>query len=110
MTRQTISRWEQDKTMPNIHVLQELSVLYGLSIDDLVAKPELGTVKKEENLPDNSLNLFVVMGVVFFYLFLFSGGGHHRHGFNGIPLGYCGLLRFISGYTFRGKSVGDTRF
>lgn len=28
VTRQTVSRWEQDKTLPNVHVLKTLSVLY----------------------------------------------------------------------------------
>lgn len=31
VTRQTVSRWEQNKTLPNIFGLQELSSLYGLS-------------------------------------------------------------------------------
>ncbi|MGO2831609.1 MAG: helix-turn-helix transcriptional regulator [Latilactobacillus curvatus] len=33
VTRQTVSRWEQDKTLPNVHVLKTLSVLYGIPID-----------------------------------------------------------------------------
>lgn len=33
VTRQTVSRWEQDKTLPNVHVLKTLSVLYGTPID-----------------------------------------------------------------------------
>ncbi|AOO74668.1 hypothetical protein LCW_00360 [Latilactobacillus curvatus] len=33
VTRQTVSRWEQDKTLLNVHVLKTLSVLYGIPID-----------------------------------------------------------------------------
>lgn len=33
VTRQTVSRWEQDKTLPNVHVLKTLGVLYGIPID-----------------------------------------------------------------------------
>ncbi len=36
VTRQTVSRWEQGKTLPNIYVLQKLSDLYGVSIERLI--------------------------------------------------------------------------
>jgi len=36
VTRQTISKWENDKTYPDIHNLIALSVLFEISIDELV--------------------------------------------------------------------------
>ncbi|WP_143797002.1 helix-turn-helix transcriptional regulator, partial [Oenococcus oeni] len=44
VTRQTVSRWEQGKTLPNIYVLRELKQLYGLSLDNL----SLQTKRNEE--------------------------------------------------------------
>ncbi|WP_204122347.1 helix-turn-helix transcriptional regulator [Lacticaseibacillus mingshuiensis] len=37
VTRQTISRWEQGKTLPNIYALKDLAALYQVSLDDLIA-------------------------------------------------------------------------
>lgn len=36
VTRQTVSRWEQNKTLPNINVLLELSRLYHTSLEELI--------------------------------------------------------------------------
>jgi len=36
VTRQTISKWENDKTYPDIHNLIALSVLFEISLDELV--------------------------------------------------------------------------
>ncbi|MGT2610333.1 helix-turn-helix transcriptional regulator [Staphylococcus aureus] len=36
VTRQTVSRWEQGKTLPIFYVIQELSDLYDISLDELV--------------------------------------------------------------------------
>lgn len=41
VTRQTVSRWEQGKTLPNIYVIQELSDLYDISLDELVVNTAL---------------------------------------------------------------------
>lgn len=55
VTRQTISRWEQGKTMPNIYALKDLAQLYNVSLDQLVAmhpsnsKEEAGHKMKKIN-------------------------------------------------------------
>ena len=36
VSRQTISKWETDETLPDICQSKKLSVLYGLSLDELI--------------------------------------------------------------------------
>ena len=36
VTRQTISKWETDETIPDIRQAKRLAVLYGLSLDELI--------------------------------------------------------------------------
>lgn len=36
VSRQTISKWETDETLPDIRQSKKLAVLYGLSLDDLI--------------------------------------------------------------------------
>ncbi|MDE4586261.1 helix-turn-helix domain-containing protein [Staphylococcus epidermidis] len=69
VTRQTVSRWEQGKTLPNIYVIQELSDFYGISLEELVVNTELENkeVKSMENV-----NLFALFGAILFNVFLFS--------------------------------------
>lgn len=72
VTRQTVSRWEQNKTLPNIFVLQELSSLYGLSIDELLSETKKTVEKKEEEKHMKKFNWFALFGVLFFNIVLFS--------------------------------------
>ncbi|AEB28830.1 hypothetical protein, DUF1700 [Carnobacterium sp. 17-4] len=72
VTRQTVSRWEQNKTLPNIFVLQELSNLYGLSIDELISETKKAVQKKEEEVSMKKFNWFALVGVLLFNLILFS--------------------------------------
>ena len=44
VTRQTISKWENDKTYPDIHNLVALSILFEISLDELV-KGDMVTMK-----------------------------------------------------------------
>lgn len=37
ISRQTVSKWETDETLPDIRQSKRLAVLYGLSLDELVA-------------------------------------------------------------------------
>ena len=36
ISRQTISKWETDETLPDIRQAKRLAVLYGLSLDELI--------------------------------------------------------------------------
>lgn len=76
VTRQTVSRWEQDKTLPNIHVLKELSQLYDMSIDELAFEKNSKNETKEGmplNTERKKINYFALFGVIFFNIILFSG-------------------------------------
>jgi len=46
VTRQTISKWENDRTYPDIHNLIALSILFDISLDELV-KGDVKTMKSE---------------------------------------------------------------
>ena len=37
MSRQTISKWETDETLPDIRQAKRLALLYGLSLDELIS-------------------------------------------------------------------------
>ena len=42
VSRQTISKWELDETLPDICQSKKLAVLYGLSLDELKEAPPAG--------------------------------------------------------------------
>ena len=69
VTRQTVSRWEQGKTLPNIYVIQELSDLYGISLDELVVNTAL---ENKEVKSMKNVNPFALLGAILFNMFLFS--------------------------------------
>ncbi|MEG0327712.1 MAG: helix-turn-helix domain-containing protein [Erysipelothrix sp.] len=70
ITRQTVSRWEQNKTLPNIHILKELSELYGTSIDSLISE---NNINQEGNMKVRKINIMALIGSILFNVFLFSG-------------------------------------
>ena len=37
VSRQTVSKWETDETLPDIRQSKEMAVLYGVSLDELIA-------------------------------------------------------------------------
>lgn len=45
VTRQTISKWENDKSYPDIHNLVSLSILFDISLDELV-KGDVDTMRQ----------------------------------------------------------------
>ena len=73
--RQTVSRWEQNKTMPNIYVPKDLSKLYDLSIDDLISETKAQIHEDEEEKSMNKVNWFALFGVIAFNVLLLSSGG-----------------------------------
>lgn len=40
VTRQSVSQWENDKTMPSVDLLVKLSEIFGTTVDALLGKPE----------------------------------------------------------------------
>lgn len=72
VTRQTVSRWEQNKTLPNIHVIKELSRLYDVPINRLISKSEKET-ERTEIMKTDQINYMALFGSLVFNLFFFSG-------------------------------------
>lgn len=73
VTRQTISKWENDKSYPDIHNLLALSILFDITLDELV-KGDMEIMKNvvgNENLEKNTkgmlifIILLLVIGVPF---------------------------------------------
>lgn len=71
VSRQTVSRWEQGKTLPNIHVIKKLSEIYNVSIEDLVNETIIEKKRKEE-VKMKKVHYLPLIGSIFFNAFLFS--------------------------------------
>ena len=71
VSRQTVSRWEQWKTLPNIHVIKKLSEIYDVSIENLTDKTILENKQKEE-IKIKKIHVLPLIGSIFFNVFLFS--------------------------------------
>ena len=85
VTRQTVSRWEHNQTMPNVYVLRELSDLYGLPMDHLVSGESWDSPQPKEDtliMKDRSMNPFALLGVVVWNSIFFIS----------IALGILGIL------------------
>lgn len=68
VTRQTISKWENDRSYPDIHNLVALSILFDISLDELV-KGDMNTMKNviaNEKMNKNSkgMNLFLFLTLI----------------------------------------------
>lgn len=65
VTRQTVSRWEQDQTLPNIYVLQDLSRLYDCSLETLIGKGQpVQPIKRR-------INWLALFGLIWFNIVVF---------------------------------------
>jgi len=72
VTRQTISNWENGKSYPDIHSLLFLSVLFNVSLDQLV-KGDIETMKKEVDEAEiKKLNRYSYAMTVFMLLMIIS--------------------------------------
>lgn len=71
VSRQTVSRWEQGKTLPNIHVIKKLSEIYNVSIESLTGETILEKKRKEET-KIKKIHFLPLIGSIFFNVFLFS--------------------------------------
>lgn len=68
VSRQTVSRWEQNKTIPNIYVLEDISKLYGITLEELIADKEGGKVMEHKKI-----NIFGLLGVLIFNIYIVLG-------------------------------------
>lgn len=64
ISRQTLSNWENNRTLPDIHSLTLLSELYYVSLDELTSKsPELPAITRQHK-PKQLANLIILLGCV----------------------------------------------
>ena len=70
VTRQTISRWEQGHTLPNIYALQDLAQLYGCSLAELVGEAHVSQkpAVAEEKSMRSKMNWPALFGLIWFNL------------------------------------------
>ena len=53
VTRQSVSQWENDRTMPSVDLLLKLSDIFGTTVDALLGKPETESIPQ----PISSVNI-----------------------------------------------------
>ena len=53
VTRQSVSQWENDRTMPSVDLLLKLSGIFGTTVDALLGKPETESIPQ----PISSVNI-----------------------------------------------------
>lgn len=73
VSRQTISNWENERSYPDIHNLLLMSVLFNVSLDDLV-KGDIEMMKNELELEIAKLNKWTISMATFMLLGMISIG------------------------------------
>lgn len=73
VTRQTISKWENDHTYPDIHNLIALSTLFDVTLDELV-KGDVEIMKKNQHIEAEKMNRLSWVMIVFIGLAALSVG------------------------------------
>ncbi|WGN90461.1 helix-turn-helix domain-containing protein [Ligilactobacillus faecis] len=62
ISRQTLSNWENNKTLPDIQSLISLSDLYGLSLDELIRNDK--RLQKKIKIKDNFEDIVMYLGCI----------------------------------------------
>lgn len=62
ISRQTLSNWENNKTLPDIQSLISLSNLYGLSLDELIKEDT--SLQKKIKIKDNFEDMIMYLGCI----------------------------------------------
>lgn len=74
VTRQTVSSWENGKSLPDVYTLSRIAELFGVSLDDLMVEDNKQTMNINKDGPKNKLNLlreyskYVIVLVIVFTL------------------------------------------
>lgn len=66
VTRQTISNWENGKSLPDIASIMNLSDLYHISLDELLKEDQRVKMKIENDVNIANLNEKVILGTAIF--------------------------------------------
>lgn len=69
VTRQAVSNWERDKTLPDVYLLQKIAKEFGMTIDELVE----GTREGEIVMPKTP-GILVMAGIGVIFCYLIIGG------------------------------------
>ena len=68
VSRSLIAKWEQDRGIPSIDMLNTIAATFGLTINDLISEDEIKliTIKNNQEVQTNkkSLKLSIIIGVV----------------------------------------------
>lgn len=66
VTRQTISKWENDKNYPDIHNLIALSTLFDISLDELVKGDvdKMKSIIEHEKMDKNTKGMAIFLGLM----------------------------------------------
>src|SRR5574344_713515 len=59
VTHQTISKWENGKSYPDLGMLIKLAKYFNITVDELVSVEEYEKAKEHGNIKKDSLNLFI---------------------------------------------------
>lgn len=62
ISRQTLSNWENNKTLPDIQSLISLSNLYGISLDELIKEDT--SLQKKIKIKDNFEDMIMYLGCI----------------------------------------------
>lgn len=65
VSRQAVSKWESEQSVPDIYTIQKVVELFGLSIDDFLSDPQQITVNEPKGNGSFKIISMVFMLVVF---------------------------------------------
>ncbi|WP_101773385.1 helix-turn-helix domain-containing protein [Peptostreptococcus faecalis] len=96
VSRQTVSNWENGRSFPDVQNLIALSILYGISLDELV-KGDLKEMKK--SISDSEINKYIKIMIIFMLLAMISVGPsiYYLEGYwSFIPMGFLWAIAFYA--------------
>lgn len=87
VSRQTISKWENDRSFPDIETLIWLCDIYHISLDNLVGRETVAydpKVLRKKNKRKELINMFpkysnIVLSGILLFLIIFAGVGQYRN-------------------------------
>lgn len=111
VTNKTISRWETGNYMPPVEMLEELSILYGMTINELLSGKKLSTEEYKEMAETNiketlKASTFSLKDKQEFY----KKKWLKEHVAIMVFIGICILAVFVAGAMMRNSLIGYVAF